>query len=186
MGEVKFVPNLEQDQFALIVNESKANKTDTYAIQGLWNKCKGPIFNLTEQTKCLGFSNEGVTTYHSDNCTIEDSKLVKEWLKLKQIEGYISRTFKTVSNDGRISYEIRIASVECDSHNGITSEAEQFKGAWFQFTRGDYSPMLELVNSNLLEALKYAANQNQINTINDYVNSFAEGDIDAHKNATRL
>lgn len=185
MGDVKFVPNLDQVKFEAILKASKVYETQNDVIEGLWTKCAKAIFNLTDQTKCLGFNGQGVTTYFSDNCTKEDSVLVNEWLKSKKIEGYIARTFKEVDASGQTTYEIKIASVKHGNQPGITAEPETYKGVVFKITRGDYSKLLQLVNSSLAEALKYAANDNESKAINKYIESFLEGDLEAHKDATR-
>lgn len=185
MGDVKFVPNLNENNFETIVNVSKANQIDGVIVQKLWHKCKGPIFNLTDGTKNLGFYGQGVTTYFSDNCNQDDSTLVNEWLKSKKVEGYIARTFKEIDVDGHASYDIKIASVATGPKAGITLEPEQYKGSTFKITRGDFSRWLTLVNQSLECAVEHAANENEINAIKEYVKSFSEGDLEAHKDATR-
>lgn len=185
MGDVKFVPNLDAAKFEIIVNLSKANQNQNDVIQNLWQKCKGPIFHLTDSTKNLGFYGQGVTTYFSDNCNQDDSTLVNEWLKSKKVEGYIARTFKEIDANGRLTYDIKVASVASGPKTGITWEPEEYKGATFKISRGDYSPWLTLVNESLRKALDYAANDNEKNALKEYVKSFSDGDLEAHKDATR-
>lgn len=184
MGDTKFVPNIDADKFERILKLSKAYKSDAVAIEKLWSLTKSPIFLLSEQRNHLGFNPVGVTTYFSENCTKEDSDFVNEWLKLKKIEGYICRTFKTESN-GKKTFDIKLASVEQGSKDGITIDAEEYKDATFKVTRGDYSELLALVNENLVQAKKYAANDNEKKMIEEYVRSFAEGDLEAHKEGSR-
>lgn len=184
MGDTKFVPNLSAEKFDAIVKASRAYKLQTDAIDKLWLKCKKPIFHLTDRTKSLGLGDNGITTYFSDNCTQEDSDRVNEWLKLKKMDAYICRTFKT-EVDGVKTYEIKLASAERGEHKGITIPPEEYKGNKFMVTRGDYSSLLTLVNQNLAHAKKFAANDNQTRMIESYITSFAEGNLDAHKEGSR-
>lgn len=184
MGDTKFIPNLDVDKFELILKSSKAYQNEKDTIENLWKKCKGPIYKLTNRTKSLGLADQGVTTYFSDNCTKADSDLVNDWLKTKKFEGYICRTFKTVI-DGHTTYEIKLASKEKGPKDGITLDKEDYKGCSFKITRGDYSELLGLVIDNLVIAKKHAANENQVKMIDQYVLSFAEGSLEAHKEGSR-
>lgn len=145
-----------------------------------------PIFSLTDKNKALGLKGEGITTYFSSNCTKEDADLVAEWLKIKKIEAYICRTFKTFDANGKASYEIRLASAEKGDALGITFPAEEYKGSTFSVTRGDYSELLKKVSSALTEAEKFAANENQRNMLKNYIASFTRGSLDAHKEGSRF
>lgn len=122
--------------------------------------------------------------YFSENCTQEDSDRIKEWMKLKKMDAYLCRTFKTEDN-GHNTYEIKLASVERGTKDGITMAPEEYKGDTFVVTRGDFSGLLAKINSNLADAKKYAANGNQDKMIQHYIESFAEGNLEAHKDATR-
>lgn len=184
MGDTKFVPNLEVDQFEVIIKSSRTYKLQTDIIEELWSKCKKPIFYLTERTKSIGLGDKGITTYFSDNCTKEDSDRVTEWLKIKKIIAYNSRTFKT-EQDGRITYEIKLSSAEQEEKDGITIQPEECKGFTFVVTRGDYSPIMKLINENLAEAKKYAANDNQTHMIEHFIKSFNDGNINEHKEGSR-
>lgn len=82
-------------------------------------------------------------------------------------------------------YSILLASVDKTHSPPITMESEVFEGAKFQIIRGDYSPLLKMVNENLSEALKYVANENESNMIKHYINSFQTGSLDEHKNGSR-
>lgn len=69
---------------------------------------------------------------------------------------------------------------------GLTMAMEKYKGAYFQVTRGDYSPLLKRVNDNLKMAREYAANDNQRNMLEHYVNSFRDGNLNEHKEGSRF
>lgn len=184
MGDSKIVPNLDEDQFRKIIFASKAFENGQTKIESLWNRCRHGIFLLNERTKNLGLCPEGVTTYFSDNCTEDDSNLVNEWLKLKKMEGYICRTFKTVDG-GVTTYDIKLASVNDGDRIGITIPPEEYKGCTFKITRGDYSKLLKLVNDNLSIAQKYVSNSNQREMLSHYIKSFTEGSLDEHKEGSR-
>lgn len=166
----------------MIIKSSRAYKSKEVA--NLWSKCKNSIYKLTQRTQNLGIGDEGITTYFSENCSQEDLDRVKEWMKLKKMDAFLCRTFKTEEN-GHKTYEIKLASVEKGEKEGITMSKEEYKGDSFIVTRGDFSALLDHINKNLVEAKKYAANENQQQMIDYYVKSFAEGDLDAHKDASR-
>ena len=98
----------------------------------------------------------------------------------KGLEGWINRAFKTVSEDGKITYEIRNAGIEEE-----LMSSEIFEGTTFNVTTGDYSELLKLVVLNLNRAIEYVANDEERRMIYDYVKSFTEGSINAHKDGSR-
>lgn len=184
MGDSKILPNLDEAQLKKIVFASKAYADDKAQIEALWNRCRNAIFLLTDRTKNLGLCPDGVTTYFSDNCTVEDSNLVNEWMKTKKMEGYICRTFKSIDG-GVTTYDIKLASVNAGDSKGVTIAPEQYKGCMFKATRGDYSKLLRLVNENLRSAQKYVSNENQRNMLTHYINSFNDGSLEEHKEGSR-
>ena len=62
---------------------------------------------------------------------------------------------------------------------------DDFEGATFNVTTGDYSELLKLVTTNLNRAMEYVANEEERRMLYDYVKSFTEGSIDAHKDGSR-
>lgn len=184
MGDSKIVPNLDEAEFEKIVLSSKAYENDKSRIEALWARCRNAIFLLNDRTKNLGLSPDGVTTYFSDNCTVADSDLVNEWMKLKKMEGYICRTFKSIDG-GVTTYDIKLASVNGGDSSNITIAPEQYKGCTFKVTRGDYSKLLKLVNESLAVAQNYVSNSNQKDMITHYINSFADGSLEEHKEGSR-
>ncbi|XP_013189468.2 dipeptidyl peptidase 3 isoform X2 [Amyelois transitella] len=185
-GDTKFIPNLPQESFEKIVKASKAYENDTTHIMKLWQNTQNAIYSLEPRLTSLGLADKGITTYFSSNCTEADSNLVNDWMKAKRIEGYICRTFKTKAEDGLPLYTIRLASVETTSKPPLTMEKEKYKNAYFQVTRGDYSPLLRIVNDHLSKAKEYAANDNERNMLKHYINSFKEGSLDEHKEGSRF
>ncbi|KOB76031.1 Dipeptidyl peptidase iii [Operophtera brumata] len=67
----------------------------------------------------------------------------------------------------------------------LTSLGLADKNAYFQVVRGDYSPLLKLVNEQLSKAQEHASNDNERNMIKHYINSFKEGSLEEHKEGSR-
>ena len=84
------------------------------------------------------------------------------------MEGYINRAFKTVNGD-KVTYEIRNAGV-----NVGAIASEEFEGATFNVTTGDYSALMKLVCDNLENAKENAANDEERDMITGYIKSFTE------------
>lgn len=185
MGDSKIVPGLDQDKFEVIVQNTKAWKNDPVTMGKLWNSTKKHIYSLNDQNRALGMKGHGITTYFSSNCTEKDADLVGDWMKNKQVEAYICRTFKTVEESGKTIYDVKLASVKTDDAPGLTAPPEEYKNCIFKITRGDYSELMGFVAQNLEIAKKFAANSNEQNMIDNYVKSFVEGSLDAHKDGSR-
>ncbi|KAL4708414.1 hypothetical protein ACJJTC_019650 [Scirpophaga incertulas] len=184
-GDTKIIPNLPQESFQLIVKASKAYENDNTHMTKLWQNNSKAIYSVAPRLTSLGLADKGVTTYFSSNVTEADSNLVNEWMKTKRIEAYMCRTFKTTDVDGLPLYTVRLASVETGAKPPLTIEKEKYKNAYFRVTRGDYSPLLKLVNENLEKAKEFASNDTEKNMIAHYINSFKEGDLNEHKEGSR-
>uniref|UniRef100_A0A182PLF5 Dipeptidyl peptidase 3 n=1 Tax=Anopheles epiroticus TaxID=199890 RepID=A0A182PLF5_9DIPT len=184
MGDSKIVPNLDEDKFEAIVKCSAAYKAQSSVIDSLWQSTKVPIFLLTDRTKTLGLCDTGVTTYFSSNVTHDDTELISEWMKENKFEAYICRTFKTTEN-GKTVYDIKLASSEEGDKKGLTREPEEYRGCIFKITRGDYKELMQMIAGSLEDAKKHCANENQLQMIEAYVESFREGSLDAHKTGSR-
>jgi dipeptidyl-peptidase III len=185
-GDTKILPGLDAAKMELIIKSSKAYQQNSGVIEGLWNNVKISIYSLNGNNQSLGLKGEGITTYFSSNCTRADAEIVTEWMKMKKLEAYISRTFKTVDANGKASYEIRLASAETGDATGITLPSEDFKGASFRVTRGDYNEILQFVIKYLREAAKYSANDGQKSMLDLIADSFTKGDLDLHKKGSRF
>jgi dipeptidyl-peptidase-3 len=62
----------------------------------------------------------------------------------------------------------------------------ELNGKSFVLSRGDYSPILKIVNKHLSEAQSNARNETERQMINEYVRHFLSGDLNAHKDGSRF
>ncbi|KAH9508558.1 bifunctional diacylglycerol diphosphate phosphatase/phosphatidate phosphatase, partial [Bulinus truncatus] len=138
----------------------------------------------------------GISTYYSANCDEEDAKIAQEFLDAKEISPYNTRLFKTKNHGtGEIQYEVRLASVESGAASDIpgyvfgeTSFVPKELGRELKFTvtRGDYSLLMSLVVDELKAAQTHAANDLEKEMLGEYVKSFFNGSILAHKDGSRF
>ena len=179
-GDSKFVPNMEEERMELLVKSSAAYKSSPEKMEALWQSVKGPLFSLSDKEKQLGLGEKGITKYFTPNCGLADSQTVNQFMKTKNLEGYISRVLKTVEG-GKTVYEIRHAGVE-----NKELYQEEYEGCLFKVTTGDYNDLLKNVVDNLELAMKHAANSNEKNMVEQYMKSFTEGSLDRHKDGSRF
>lgn len=90
-----------------------------------------------------------------------------------------------VASKKSLAQPIQFASVGNGKKDGVTMPPEEYKGNTFIATRGDFSSFLAIINSKLASAKEFAANENQEQMLKNYIESFAEGDLNAHKDASR-
>jgi len=178
-GDSKFVPNLSENALEKIVLASQAVNNNT-GLKDVWTRVKGPMYSLSDKEKQLGLGEEGITKYFSANCTSQDSDVVNRFFKYKNIEGWNTRVMKMTGENGITQYEIRNAAVD----KCILSE-EIFENCNFKVTTGDYEVLLDKVNENLIEAAKHASNDLEKKMIDEYIKSFKNGSVDAHKDGSR-
>uniref|UniRef100_A0A8C0SQT5 Dipeptidyl peptidase 3 n=2 Tax=Canis lupus familiaris TaxID=9615 RepID=A0A8C0SQT5_CANLF len=180
-----------QEKLERVILGSKAAQQHPEGIRSLWQTCRELMFSLEPRLRHLGLGKEGITTYFSGDCTMEDAKLAQDFLDSQNLSAYNTRLFKGVSLDGKPCYEVRLASVlgmEPTLHSEMTSKLKsyEFRGCHFQVTRGDYAPILQKVVEHLEKAKAYAANSLQEQMLAQYIESFTQGSIEAHKRGSRF
>ncbi|KAJ7307403.1 hypothetical protein JRQ81_009419 [Phrynocephalus forsythii] len=188
-GDTKFVPNIPQEQLKKLVWASQAFKEHPAEMGALWDRCGDLMFSLEPTQRHLGLRGEGISTYFSLNCNMDDAKLAQDFLDSQNISAYNTRLFKT-QVDGEVTYEVRLASVVSDEaqlEGDMTAKMKcfQFGGCVFQVTCGDYAPLLQKVVENLQKAQQHAANATQTEMLAHYITSFTQGSITAHKEGSR-
>ncbi|GAB1302019.1 Dipeptidyl peptidase 3 [Apodemus speciosus] len=190
-GDTKFVPNLPKEKLERVILGSKAAQQQPEEVRDLWQTCGELMFSLEPRLRHLGLGKEGVTTYFSGDCTMEDAKLAQDFLDSQNLSAYNTRLFKVAGQGGKSHYEVRLASVlntdpALDSELTSKLKRYEFQGNHFQVTRGDYAPILQKVVEHLEKAKAYAANSHQEQMLAQYVESFTQGSIEAHKRGSRF
>ncbi|GJQ76211.1 hypothetical protein Trydic_g1952 [Trypoxylus dichotomus] len=79
-----------------------------------------------------------------------------------------------------------LSSGKTSSANCGEIEMEEFNGATYSLTNGDYSPLMEGLVQYLQKAVPYAANDIQVNMLKAYIESFTTGSLQKHKEGSRF
>uniref|UniRef100_A0A8C6VR75 Dipeptidyl peptidase 3 n=1 Tax=Naja naja TaxID=35670 RepID=A0A8C6VR75_NAJNA len=186
-GDTKFVPSLPKEKLKKVVWASQAFLQNPEEMEALWESCEKLMYSLEPLQRHLGLCGEGVSTYFSANCSMEDAKLAQKFLDSQNISAYNTRLFKTETR-GKTSYEVRQASVLLDEpqldETSVRPKQFQFESCTFIVTRGDYSPILQRVVENLQKA-QVGNEWNGTEMLEHYTTSFKQGSIPAHKEGSR-
>lgn len=174
-GDLKIIPGIEFDRFEGLLKVSQAWPE----IESIWESIKDTVYDLSNGRTCLGYRPHGITTYLSSNITAEDAKVIQQWMSTKNLGLFNTRAFKSTVN-GKTQYEIRLASEE----TGEVLREEQ-NGCTFVVTKGDYGAIMGAMAKCLLEAVPYAANENQTKMLKLYAKSFQTGNLKDHIEGSR-
>ncbi|KAF8365301.1 dpt-1 [Pristionchus pacificus] len=177
-GDSKFVPFLAPEKVQKMVSSSKA--ASIYPdLLSIYSAVERGIFSLDGRTAGLGFNDTGVSTYHSETVRKADSDLINRYMKEKNLEGWNTRLFKEEVN-GKTILKIKFASTN------VNVKDEDFEGVKVQLEKGDYAEILARTTAHLIKAGEYAATANQKAMINKYAEHFTSGEVNDHKDASRL
>lgn len=176
-GDTKIIPNIDCTTFENLIRVSSVWSE----LEPMWSQIKSDVYNLEKSKRCLGCNPEGCTTYLSKNCTKEDNETVTNWVKSKDLELWNTRLFKSTTEDGKVEYEIRLASKEAKE-----LKKETVGNITYRLTSGDYSPLMSKIAEHLQQTVSYAANETQQKMLESYISSFTSGSLDEHKNGSRF
>jgi dipeptidyl-peptidase-3 len=103
------------------------------------------------------------------------------------MDAYNSRVFKDSETN---TFEIRFASIlsteDKQDSDYLQLKQNELNGAKFVLSRGDYSPLLRLLNKYLSDAKTFAQNETEKQMIDRYLYHFLSGDLKAHKDGSRF
>ncbi|XP_033647376.1 dipeptidyl peptidase 3-like [Asterias rubens] len=186
-GDTKFIPGLSKDKLVSLVKASAAYTSDSSSLDELISLCGDAIYSLSKKEQQLGLGDDGITTYFSGNCTMADAEFAKRFMVEKNIDAYNTRLFKTQDGDGKVVYEVRLASSQTGTEDGDSLKlgAYTFEGLAVNVTRGDYSKLMKLVSDNLLKAKEFGANDHEKKMLELYARSFTTGSLQDHMDGSR-
>nr|XP_060614608.1 dipeptidyl peptidase 3 [Anolis sagrei ordinatus] len=147
-GDTKFVPNLPKEKLKQLVWKSQAFKDHPEEMEALWGQCGDLMFSLEPTQKHLGLCGQ----VSCPLTKIYRCQVVQCW----NISAYNTRLFKK-EVDGKVSYEVRLASVcsddsQLDADLAAKMKCFPFGDCEFSMTLGDYAPLLQKVVENLQKA----------------------------------
>eukprot|EP00347_Sterkiella_histriomuscorum_P003337 403364678 len=179
-GDHKFVPEIPHETFNEILHSHPDYQNEQSVYRQFLDRnypfLEREIFSIEKPYTTLGFPEEGgVTAYFGSNMVKADLDLVKEFLADQKISPLNTRAFKNA--DG--TFEITVGSIE------ESVKEVEFKGVHFRVRHGEFSQYLRPVVEYLEHAKTYAANDNQRQMVELYIQHFKTGDIDTHKDSQR-
>ena len=180
-GHNKFAPTISEQKFYAILASNPLMNDASHPYRStlaeIWPLVSVEVFALEKPFTQLNFPHKGgVTGYFSRNLDGDELDLILEFLQSEKIDVLNTRAFK--NEDGSIT--ITVGSIETEG-----SRAVEFKGIKFKIAFGEFAPYLEEMNYYLERAKNYAANDNQREMIEKYIESYRTGSIDAHKDSQR-
>lgn len=180
-GDRKFVPRIPESTFETILlkhAEKLKSSAKRQMVSKLWAQCKEGIFTLDSKTKMLGKPHEATSGYYIGPVLPEDVELITRFMQEKKLEAWNSRLVK--EEDGTL--EIRFAAVE-KNDEPVKVDSFEFEGKQVRVRYGDYGDLLAPVVHHLTEAKKHAANPTQVEMLKCYIEHFATGELQKHKDS---
>ncbi|XP_023391590.1 dipeptidyl peptidase 3 [Pteropus vampyrus] len=182
-GDTKFVPNLPKEKLERVILGSKAAQEHPEEVRGLWQTCGELMFSLEPRLRHLGLGKEVRPSTTREAGWMECS--LRSW-------DAVCRTGDGENSRGGFLYWPFPRVTPFPSEPALDSEmtsklkSYEFQGSHFQVTRGDYAPILQKVVEHLEKAKTYAANSHQEQMLAQYIESFTQGSIEAHKRGSRF
>ncbi|KAI0758138.1 aflatoxin-detoxifizyme [Fomes fomentarius] len=173
-GFTKIVPRIPEDKFAAIVAKS-ANAANAVP---LWNELKDHIYELVpESSNFIGKRSLGhVSNYYLGEPPTDEEVLAIQAAAEKHKVSVLNTRVRKDSPD-RFTLLVASAEKQASALHEITIGERHAK---LTIEYGDFSDALQKAANALIEAKKYAANEHQIAALENYIESFKTGSIDAH------
>lgn len=141
------------------------------------------MFTETEPFAALGFSDKnGVSGYYSGDVTEAEARLVDKFCVDKALSPLNTRLFKTGEKELHL---LTCSAVEDSSKYSYIGDHEH-DGYKIKVSAGHLSPFMRKCAEHIGKAKEFAANETQAKMMEEYVEHFTYGHIDAHKRSQSL
>ncbi|THD18820.1 Dipeptidyl peptidase [Fasciola hepatica] len=186
-GDTKFIPAISQTRLTQLLSLTHAFNDSKNSAKRLFDELSPAIYSLNPRRLRLGFGpQDGITTYYSANCTREDAEIAQDYLKATNMEAYNTRLFKeNSSKNNQHLVSLRIASAEMKIVPG--QPVGKLPSDWsFQLQYGDLSELMSVLVQSTKLVVPVVLNDNQRKMWALYSESFRTGNIDLHKEASKV
>lgn len=178
---------LTSKRFKIFLSSGVAPAED---VADLWAECSDRMYSLPARQRQLGLGPlNGVSTYFSANCDVEDAAVAARFLDSIKLSPYNTRLFKDAGGvyTVRIAAAVATAAADHDDSDRVGSicRTHKFEGREFKVIRGDYAPLMARVVAAVRAAALHAANDQQRAMLDRFAASFELGSIEEHKAASR-
>lgn len=183
-GDDKFCPELSKDTFKNIIKSNVSTKELLELLDEYTD------LTYSNPKSKLGFPPMEVSGYYSNDITEEEIKLVQEFMELKGWSPYNTRLFKKDTN----TYILKVASSlpypkdelftrklkGAEQLNEIPQKEFSYKDIKVLVQYGDFSFIMRDMINYLESSKTFASNDNQVEMISSYVDSFRYGSLPSH------
>lgn len=175
-GDNKFIPEISREKFWTFIKGSEAYKLEPQKVEDVWRSIETEIFSYKKPYGEIGFSDNGcLSSYYSPNMSKADCKFVQDFLESISMSALNTRVVK-VNDD---FYKVLV----CSYASG--GKVYEYQNKKISVVFGDFSPFMDKLIHNLRESKNFAANDNQRQMIDHYIEHFHSGDINKHKESQR-
>lgn len=182
-GDTKFFPDVPKEKFVKLIKETAAYK-ECETTREIWSRVGEALFSDNPELLQLGLGTGGLSTYYSSNCDKGDAESVQKFLDAKDISPYNTRLISR-QEGGKTSYVIRQAAAESKNVTEGSCMDRNNSQANVVVEAGDYAALMASMVEELELAKENALNDDEKAMLAEYIKSFSQGSIEAHKDGSR-
>ena len=174
-GDKKFIPNFDKKIFIRILKILTKDKNINNIID--------IIYSINKNNKMLGYPENGVTSYYSNNLTKNEISIINKYMISINMSPYNTTIVKNKVSNKNI-YLIQVASNKTPINKTIL-KINNFEGLDIGIIHESYNEEMKNIIYYLNKAKKFTSNKYQKDMINMYIKHFEYGDINDHKESQK-